>query len=116
MNDNPYESPKATDQPRPNEKVSASRELREWLGLTPADLIVSVAVIALVAMYFVSDPVVDVVLAAIGLLLTVAACPVGMKRDPELSSFTNTAKLVSYPIFVLLGIGAIAAHYALFSR
>ena len=94
----------------------ANRELREWLGLTLADLLVYLAVAAVVAMYFVKDATVDIVLAGIGFAFAVAACPLGMKRDPEVSGFTNVVKLVAYPVCVLLVVGAIAAHYAWFSE
>ena len=86
-------------------------ELREWLGLTFADLLVFLAAVAIVAMFFVSDGTLHIVLASIGILLAVAACPFGMKRDPRVSGFTNIAKRVTYPVFVLLALGATTAHY-----
>jgi len=44
----------------------ANRELREWLGITFADLLVYVGAAAIVAMFFVSNPTVDVALAVFG--------------------------------------------------
>jgi hypothetical protein len=94
----------------------ASRELREWLGITFADLFDYAAIAVVAAMFFVSDPMVDVVLAVLGVALALVACPLGMKRDPELSNFTNSAKLVTYPAVVLLVVGAIVVHYIRFNR
>jgi len=92
-----------------------NRELREWLGITLADLLVYLAVAAVVAMFFVSNPMAEVVLAVLGVVLAVAACPIGMKRDPDVSNFTNSVKLASYPVCVLLVIGAIVIHYLQFA-
>lgn len=93
----------------------ANREL-QWLGITVADLLVYLAAAAIAGMFFVSNPTVDVVLAGVGVVLSLAACPFGMKRDPDVSGFTNTVKLVSYPIFVVLAGGAIVVHYIWFNR
>ncbi|MBN9520306.1 hypothetical protein J0H58_17545 [bacterium] len=94
----------------------SNRELREWLGLTLADLLVYLAVAAIVAMFIVTDPTADAVLAVVGVGLALAACPFGMKPDPKVSGFTNGVKLVSYPACVLLAAGAIAVHYLVFNR
>lgn len=94
----------------------ANRELLEWLGITFADLLVYLAVAVIAAMFFVSNPIADMVLAVVGVGLTIAACPLGMKRDPKVSGFTNNVKLVAYPVCVLLAVGAIVAHYVWFSR
>jgi hypothetical protein len=94
----------------------ANRELREWLGITWADLLVYLATAAVAAMFFVSQPVVDVVLAVIGIALAIAACPLGMKRDPEVSGITNGIKLVAYPLYVLLAVAAVVVHYIWFNN
>lgn len=93
---------------------SDNRELMEWLGLTPADLLVYLSLGALVPMFFVRDATLDALFALIALALAVAACPVGMKRDPKVSGFTNAVKYWSYPVWVLLAVGTIAAHYVWF--
>jgi hypothetical protein len=89
----------------------ADNELREWLGLTPADLLVYLAAAAVVALFFVSDPTADALLAVAGVGLALAACPLGMTRDPLVSDFTNGVKLVSYPACVLMAATAVAVHY-----
>lgn len=87
------------------------RELREWLGLTVADLLVYAALGMIAAMFFLTNPIADAALAAMGFLLSVAACPLGMKRNPEFSDATNLVKLISYPLCVVLVADGIGAHY-----
>ena len=96
--------------------MANNRELREWLGLTPADLLVYLAFAAVGAMFFVHDATIDIVLAVVGVVLALAACPLGMPRDPAVSEATNAIKLVSYPACVILAVGAIAVHYVWFNR
>jgi hypothetical protein len=92
------------------------RELREWLGITLADLLVPLAAVAVAAMFFVPDPAADIALTATGVTLALAACQLGMRPDPNVSGFTNAVKLVAYPLYVVLAVGAIVAHYAWFSK
>jgi hypothetical protein len=94
--------------------MSDNRELREWLGLTSADLLVYLSVAALVPMFFVRDAVFDALLALGAIGFAVAACPIGMTRDPQVSNFTNAVKYWSYPVWLLLALGTIAAHYVWF--
>lgn len=93
---------------------SDNRELMEWLGLTPADLLVYLSLGALVPMFFTRDATLDALCALAALALAVAACPIGMKRDPKVSAFTNAVKYWSYPVWLLLAVGTIAAHYVWF--
>ena len=98
------------------DEPNRSREMREWLGITFADLLVYLAAAAIALMFFVSDRVVETVLAILGVALTIAACPFGMKRDPAVSGFTNVLKLVSYPACVLLAVGAVVVHSLWFGK
>lgn len=91
--------------------MAINREQLEWLGLTPADLLVYLSIAAIGAMFFVEDATADAGLALAGLVLAVLACPIGMKRDPRVSRFTNVVKYWSYPVYLLLAVAAIAAHY-----
>ena len=93
----------------------ADRELLEWLGVTVADLLAMLGAAAIAAMYFVSDPMADAALAALGVGLALAACPLGMRGAPAFSRFTNVVKLVSYPAFVVMAVGAVVAHYLWFA-
>ena len=92
-----------------------NRELREWFGVTLADLLVYIAAALIGAMFFVSNPTVDILLALAGVFLAMAACPLGMKRDPMVSDFTNVVKLVAYPLCVVIAVGAIVVHYVWFN-
>src|SRR5262245_43634226 len=89
------------------EDLMANRELQEWLGVTYADLLVYLGVAALVGVYLVPNATAQIALAALGLGLAIAACPLGMKADPAFSRFTNVVKLLTYPLVVLIFIGAI---------
>ena len=93
----------------------ANHELREWLGLTLADLLVYLSIAPVVAMFFVEASALDIALGIVGVVLAFAACPFGMKRDPGVSDFTNALKLISYPVCVALVVGAIIVHYVWFA-
>jgi hypothetical protein len=94
----------------------ANRELLEWLGITWADLLVYLVGAAIVAMFFVSSTLVDSILAGIGVTFVIAASLLGMKEDSALYDFTNCVKLVTYPLCVLLVLGAIAVHFVWFNK
>ena len=96
--------------------MSEKHELLEWLGITPADMLVYLAVAAIGAMFFVHDATLDLVLAVTGVALALAACPLGMARDPAVSKFTNAVKRVSYPLFVAIALAAVAVHYVWFDK
>ena len=93
----------------------ANRELLEWLGLTLADLLVYLAIAAIVPMFFVHDRLLDGVLAVAGIACAAVACPLGMKPKPEFSPFTNAVKLASYPLCLGLAIAAVVVHYVRFN-
>jgi hypothetical protein len=96
-------------------KPNSSRaELMEWLGLKPADLLVYLSLGAVVAIYFIEDSLWDAFLSGVGILAALVACPIGMKRDPNVSEFTNIVKLVSYIPIAILAILAVALHYVYF--
>lgn len=117
MDENPYKSPQVEPGSAPpgTSQIRVKSELREWLGLTWADMLVSLAIVAIVAMFYVKDATADAILAVAGVVLALAACPLGMKRDPGVSQFTNAFKFAAYPVYVLLAIGAIIVHYMWFS-
>lgn len=90
-----------------------NEELLEWLGLTLADLLVYLGLAAAGTMFLFTSPAVDASLAAIAILLSIIACPLGMKRNPKLSELTNVIKLISYPLCVGLIIAVVVAHYVI---
>ncbi len=77
-------------------------ELREWLGIAPADFPVYLAVIFLVAAFFVGAGVLDTILVSTSLLACVLSCIIGMRKDIRVSGFTNGVKLASYPICLVV--------------
>jgi hypothetical protein len=105
---NPFDAPKSDVSKI--EETHRNRELREWLGLTFADLLVYIALALAVAMLFFDNIVLNSVLGALAICISIASCPLGMKRDPEFSPLTNFAKLVSYPFFVLFVLVVITAR------
>ncbi len=88
-----------------------NRELAEWLGLTYADILVYLSIGAALAMFFVQHAGFDILLAVTAITFALIACPIGMKRNSQFSNFTNTVKLISYPLFVLLVALLISFHY-----
>ena len=77
-------------------------ELREWLGIAPADLPVWGAVILLGVMYVVKSIMVDIVLSMLVVGLTIFSCFIGMKYDKRVSKRINLIKKISYPASVVL--------------
>ena len=77
-------------------------ELREWLGLATADFPVYAACLFVVVMFFKNGFYLDAVLSAVSIILCMASCVIGMKKDSKLSNFTNTAKLIAYPFCLLV--------------
>lgn len=76
-------------------------ELREWLGIAPADIPVWGAVIALGVMYLVKSTTIDIVLSVLAIGLTIFSCFIGMKHDDRLSKLANLIKKIFYPVSVL---------------
>lgn len=87
------------------------RELTEWLGLTYADMLTYLALGAAIAMFFIRHAGLDVLLAVTAITLSVISCIVGMKRDPQVSNFTNIMKRTGYPFALVIIALIIAFHY-----
>lgn len=87
------------------------KELREWLGLTWADLLVYLGASALIWMYFHRGVRIDIALAIVGVVLLLAACLLGMRQDPALSRAANAAKRWAYPACVAAGVFAVVYHF-----
>jgi hypothetical protein len=79
-----------------------NNELREWSGLATADFPVYAACLFVVVMYFNNGIYLDAVLSAVSIILCIAACVIGMKKDSKLSDFTNTSKLIAYPLCLMI--------------
>ena len=87
-------------------------ELREWLGIAPADLPVWGAVILLGVMYLVKSTIADIVLSMLVVGLTLFSCFIGMKYDKRLSKRMNLIKKITYPLSALLCAVVIYLNFA----
>ncbi|MFN0050747.1 MAG: hypothetical protein ACKV0T_01060 [Planctomycetales bacterium] len=87
------------------------RELRQWLGMTAADVLVYLAALALVALFAYEDLWGDRLLAVGSIGLTLLACGIGWRHEPEFSDATNLLILVEYPLAVVLAVGLVVVHY-----
>lgn len=74
-----------------------NEELKEWLGVKPADLIVYSAGGAVAWMYFNRQLTIDILLSGIAVILCVVSCFMGMPADRRLSKIANFIKRVAYP-------------------
>ena len=88
----------------------SNEELRTWLGLRFADLLVYLSFIPLAAMFFIDHRAIEIGLAVIALLLSLAACCLGMWSSPEVSRLTNAIKKFAYPFAVCFVLFVIAFH------
>jgi hypothetical protein len=76
-------------------------ELREWLGILSADILVWGAVIALGAVYLVKSMAIDILLSVLAIGLMTFSCFIGMKHDDRLSKLADLIKKILYPASVL---------------
>ncbi len=88
-----------------------NQELAEWLGLTPAGILLSLAFGAGIGMFFISHPGLDILLAVSAVVLAFLSCIIGVKRNLKVSEFINTLKRITYPACVLFILLIVAAHY-----
>ncbi|MEM9417787.1 MAG: hypothetical protein AAGA25_01870 [Planctomycetota bacterium] len=86
------------------------REVQEWLSLAPADLLCYTSYGCLFGLYFTPSGWPDWTLGGIALLLSLIACPIGMRPHDQLSAFTNAMKLICYPLNAALVLIVIIAH------
>ena len=88
-----------------------NEELKEWLGLKPADLLVYGAIAAIAGMYWTRVVAVDLVLAVLAIGLCVLSCRWGMPSDPRLGKFTNAIKAVAYPLCLVTTIALVGLNF-----
>ncbi|MEW5882883.1 MAG: hypothetical protein AB1725_01510 [Armatimonadota bacterium] len=91
------------------------RELRELLGVAPADLASYAGVIAVAVPFFVRNPVADYAFSALGIGFLGWACWIGVRPDPALAQWLNIVRMISYPLLLTFGIAAVVIHYLLFA-
>lgn len=90
-----------------------NEELKEWLGIKPADFLVYVAGGAIVWMYFIQSTALDVILSVAAVVLCAVACIIGMRPHQQLSLLANRTKRFAYPACLL---AALVCIYLNFTR
>ncbi len=88
-------------------------ELKEWLGIKPADFLVYAAAGAIVGMYFTKNVTLDVILSVAAVVFGGLSCFIGMRQDARLAATTNFLKRVTYPAYLVV---ALVFVYLNFSR
>jgi hypothetical protein len=88
-----------------------NEELKEWLGIKPADFAVYAAGGAVVWMYFTPSAILDIVLSAVAIGFCVLGCLIGMRPDTRLSALSNGIKRVAYPACLLATIVCICLNF-----
>jgi hypothetical protein len=90
-----------------------NEEIKEWLGIKPADFATYVAMGAIVWMYFTKSVALDVILSVVAVGSCGLACFIGVRPDGRLAATTNFLKRVTYPACL---VAAIVCVYLNFSR
>jgi hypothetical protein len=68
------------------------------LGIAPADFPVYFATICITAVFFTDSFPLELVLSVAAISCTLAARLIGMKKDPHVAAFTDSIKLIAYPV------------------
>jgi hypothetical protein len=98
-------------QQQPRARQQNYDELREWLGVAPADIPCWFSIFALVGMFVIDNDAADVTLAIIAVAAASLAWGIALRTKPNVSAFTNVVRMVSYPANLLITFAAIAFHY-----
>ena len=69
----------------------------------------------LFVVYYTADVLWDVVLSTGAMLLCIAACVFGMRRDANVSDSTNLVKKVSYPLVLLIAASLVALNFTMWN-
>lgn len=86
-------------------------EVKEWLGIAPADFPVYFATVCLILMFFNKGFYGDLALSVLILFCTIVSCFIGMKKDSKVSSFTNLIKFIAYPFCLVFASFLIALNF-----
>ena len=89
-----------------------NEELKEWLGVKPADFAVYAALGAVVGMYSNKFVALDIALAVAAVVFGGLSCVLGMRPDARLGTTTNFLKRVSYPAWLVVVIVCIYLNFA----
>jgi len=91
-----------SDLPAGKASGDVKHELREWLGVAPADFLIYAALLLGGSLYFLSSRPVEIAVSVIAVGLGLVSCYFGMRHDDRVSQLMNVIKKVSYPLCVLL--------------
>ena len=80
-----------------------NEELKEWLGLTYADSIFSLAFVLTIVGCLIKNIMIFTIVFILSISLGIYSAKLGMPRKKEVSNFTNIVKKWSYPfcLFIL---------------
>lgn len=108
----PPQSPIPLAQPfQPAPRRQNYDELREWLGVAPADIPCWFSIFALAGMFLLDSGAADVALAVIATAAAALAWGIALRTKPNVSAFTNVVRLIAYPLNLLFTLAVIAFHY-----
>ena len=105
----PNQSPASP--PGERQKGKLSPEMREQLGLAPADFPIYVAMGGAAALFFVRNLPLELLISVCCLGLSVFSCVLGMKINPDFSRLTNGLKIIGYPVGLLVVVVFIALNF-----
>lgn len=105
----PISDPNSTPK---SEGAGNSRELREWLGLMPADFLIYIALGMAGSFYFINDVRFEIAISIVALVTAIISCKIGMKPDEKISNAANIGKKYSYPLCFLILIGILWLNFA----
>ena len=77
-------------------------ELKEWLGITKADIILYLAFALAIAGCLLKNIMIFTILFILSIILGIYSAKLGMPRKKEVSNFTNIVKKLSYPFFLFI--------------
>jgi hypothetical protein len=86
-------------------------ELREWLGLAPADIPCWAALILLVLCFTNSGGAMVAPMAAGSIVLAGVGWAIGYRRNPQLGALYNRVKRFAYPVFVAIITAGVVYRY-----
>jgi len=86
-------------------------ELKEWLGIKPADFLVYAGLGSVVWMYYTKNVALDGILSVVAVATCGLSCFIGVRPDARLSPTTNFLKRVSYPAWLVLALICIFLNF-----
>jgi len=76
-------------------------EFRTWAGLKPGDCAVYASAAMIILMAYCQSVMGDLWLGGLAVVLSVAGCSMGMRRNARVSQLTNGVRIVIYPSWLV---------------